>query len=375
VNGDAFVEAVDLDSLARYEPAWRALSARAAEPNVFAEPGFLLPALRRLAPRRGLTRLLVWSDGSRAGLIGIVILREPRLGLGLARVWRSEQAGLAAMLWDRDSLASALAGVLAWLRRARPRIVGVVWPAIEPAGRFAGAARTLAERDGSRLEVLYPRRRAALMVGGVDRFERELEKKRRKEWARQWRRLGESGRLAARVADDAPAIERFLALEAKGWKGARRTALSADPERLAFAREALAAFARDGRLRIHELALDDASIASGVVLRAGARAFFWKTAYDERFAEFSPGVQLTLALSRALAATPGLALVDSCALENHPMIDRLWAGRIDLVDLALAAAPERGKRLAAWLAMERMGANAREEIKRVVNRWRGRKRS
>jgi hypothetical protein len=125
-------------------------------------------------------------------------------------------------------------------------------------------------------------------------------------------------------------------------------------------------------VEVHELALDDAPIASAIVLRSGARAFYWKTAYDERFAEFSPGVQLTLALSRALAAAPGLALIDSCALENHPMIDRIWPGRLALVDVAVSAAPGRPWRFAVWLAAERALADARERLKFLVVRWRGR---
>jgi hypothetical protein len=109
------------------------------------------------------------------------------------------------------------------------------------------------------------------------------------------------------------------------------------------------------------------------VLRDGARAFYWKTAYDEEFAEFSPGVQLTLALSRRMEREPGLALVDSCALQDHPMIDRIWQGRIEFVDLALAVAAERGGRLRAWLAAERAASGLRERVKRLANRLRGRK--
>ena len=45
-----WVEVVAPGDLARHEAAWRALEARAAEPNVFADYAFLEPALRRLAP-------------------------------------------------------------------------------------------------------------------------------------------------------------------------------------------------------------------------------------------------------------------------------------------------------------------------------------
>ena len=78
------------------------------------------------------------------------------------------------------------------------------------------------------------------------------------------------------------------------------------------------------------------------MLRAGNRAFYWKTAYDERFAAYSPGVQATLDLSRRLERDPGLSLVDSCAVADHPMIDRAWRDRIELVDLALSLEPGGG---------------------------------
>ena len=106
------------------------------------------------------------------------------------------------------------------------------------------------------------------------------------------------------------AIERFLALEAKGWKGARATALAADSRRGAFAREMLVNFSRAGQLRIHELTLDGAAIAAGVELRAARRSFFWKIAYDETYAAYSPGVLLTRALTTRLAEEGAVDLVE-----------------------------------------------------------------
>ena len=367
---DAFVETATHDDLVRREAEWRELATRSAEPNPFAESAFLLPALR-LARR--LTVLLVWSDASRRRLIGVLVLRLPRLGHGLARVWRSEQAGLAAVMVDADFVLAALTAVLAWLR-AGPGVAGLNFPAVDAGGALASALRTAAIRSGLRLEQTNPRRRAALLVGGPS-FEAAVDKRRRKEWARQGRRLAERGRLEARVVESGEGIERFLRLEAKGWKGARGTALAADPARLVFAREMLGAFAGRGRLRIHEIALDGSPIAMGVVLRAGPSAFYWKTAFDEGFGEFSPGVQITLALSRDLERESGLTLVDSCALQDHPMIDRIWPGRIELVDLVLAVDAGRARRLGAWLAAESAASALRERVKRTFNRLRGRKRS
>jgi CelD/BcsL family acetyltransferase involved in cellulose biosynthesis len=374
--GDSvFVETPDPHDLARCEAAWLDLTARAAEPNVFAESAFVIPALLRLAPAGRVATLLVWSDAARGTLIGMAALEIPRLALGLARVWRSEQAGLAAIALDRDAAGRALSAILAWLGRERRGVQGLLLPSLETNGAIAQAVEALAARESLRLETINPRRRAALPAGPASRFEASLDKKRRKEWARQRRRLEERGRVESTAVDGAGGVEAFLALEERGWKGARGSALGADAARAAFTREMLARFAARGQLRIQSLALDGKPIAIGLVLRSGARAFYWKTAYDERFADYSPGLQLTLDLSRRLEREPGLALIDSCAISGHPMIDRLWRGRLDLADLALAlrAGPARGFALglAAADAKERL----KELAKRAINPLLRRKRS
>jgi CelD/BcsL family acetyltransferase involved in cellulose biosynthesis len=116
------------------------------------------------------------------------------------------------------------------------------------------------------------------------------------------------------------------------------------------------------------LRLDGRPIAAGLVLKAGDRAFYWKTAYDEAHADASPGVQLTLAHSRRLAETAGLTLVDSCAAEDHPMIGRVWNDALLFEDVALGLRSERA--LAFWLALSKAKALARERLKRALRRKR-----
>jgi hypothetical protein len=56
----------------------------------------------------------------------------------------------------------------------------------------------------------------------------------------------------------------------------------------------------------------------------GACAF--KTAFDERYARFSPGVLLQLE-NLALLDREDIEWCDSCAAPDHPMIDGLWTER------------------------------------------------
>jgi hypothetical protein len=110
------------------------------------------------------------------------------------------------------------------------------------------------------------------------------------------------------------------------------------------------------KARIDRMRFDDRTIAATITLYSGDYAWFWKIAYEEEFARFSPGVQIALDLTDVLEADRNLALVDSCAVADHPMIDHMWAGRINMADwlvpldspasFAVAAASERARRAA-----------------------------
>ena len=76
-------------------------------------------------------------------------------------------------------------------------------------------------------------------------------------------------------------------------------------------------------------------VAAAIVLRHLDRAFYFKLGIDERFAKFSPGVQLTLDLTRHLCADAVLATADSTASADHPMINPIWRGRLKIGDIII----------------------------------------
>ena len=58
----------------------------------------------------------------------------------------------------------------------------------------------------------------------------------------------------------------------------------------------------------------------------GRHAYSFKTAYDEDYARFSPGVLLQRE-NLALLEQDGFEWADSCASPDHPMIDHIWRER------------------------------------------------
>jgi hypothetical protein len=91
-------------------------------------------------------------------------------------------------------------------------------------------------------------------------------------------------------------------------------------------RQALRGAARAGKLELLTLRLDGRAIAMLVTFLALPGSFSFKTAFDEDYARFSPGVLLQIE-NLKLLERPGLAWCDSCAAQDHPMIDSLWGGR------------------------------------------------
>jgi hypothetical protein len=79
----------------------------------------------------------------------------------------------------------------------------------------------------------------------------------------------------------------------------------------------------------------DTAVAAAIVLRHLDRAFYFKLGVDERFAKLSPGVQLTLDLTRHLCADPAMAMADSTASADHPMINPIWRGRLAIGDVLI----------------------------------------
>ena len=350
-------ELVAPEALAEIAPAWRRLSARALEPNPFAEPEFLLPLLEYERPKR-LAFALIWRGERLIGLAGLTLPR-----LGLARAWMSAHAALPAAMFDRDERGEAVAATAALLAR-RTRLAGIVWPFVERGGPFAAALATAGDLP---LGLAGSRRRAALRLEGAKAFDAGLDSKRATKWARKARKL--VGEVTATSGSDG--VEAFFEVERKGWKGERGTALAGDPARLAFARAALSSFAAAGRLDTLTLRLDGKPVAAGLALIAGGRAFYWKTAYDEAHSAASPGIQLTLRHSRRLADRPELTLSDSCAIEDHPMIGRVWGDALTFDDVAMGLRP--GAVLGLWLGLAKAKATAREQLKRWAYRALGRK--
>lgn len=376
----AFAEWKPFAALAAIVDEWQDLAARAAEPNIFYEPGFALPAAAVFGRDAG--AILVWSDAQPARLIGFFPARieTRRYGIGPAVLagWMHPYAPLGVPLIDRECVRAATRAWLDFMAAPGDLPSLMLIPYLPVHGPFAVALQAELSVRGGRVATFDGHERALLApTGDRDTYlQTAMSAKRRKELRRQRRRLGErenaSVEQLAETADIPGQLASFLEIEARGWKGAAGTAAANNPAIRDFMQQALANLAGRSQVRIEQLLLDGRPIAAGIVLRSGAAGWFWKTAYDETAARASPGVQLSYELTQSLLADVSLAQVDSCATPDHTMIDRIWRERLAIADCLIAPGPDAVRSLARACRLERARRAAINAAKWMRRRVRGR---
>jgi CelD/BcsL family acetyltransferase involved in cellulose biosynthesis len=327
---------------------WRDLAARALEPNIFYEPGFALAAATVFGNDVG--AVLVWSGTLPRKLLGFFPARvtERRYGLRLPVLvgWTHPYAPLGTPLIDREAAEPAIAAWLAHLagEQALPGLV--LLPLIAENGPFAVALGTILQRTQMPCADFARHHRALLAPRGnrSHYLENVLSSHRHRELRRTGRRLSNAGALLFTTASDpaalAAAAEDFFALEASGWKGEAGTAAVHHDDVRSFIKMALPALAAQGKVAINRLLLDGRAIAAAITLYSGDTAWYWKTAYNEKFARFAPGVLLSAALTEELAENAAIARTDSCAAPGNPMLDNIWSERLALCNRLIAVRPE-----------------------------------
>ena len=323
---------------------WRGLAGRAIEPNGYYLPGWALAIDATARGRTNVSALGAWSDAApnAARLIGLM----PAVSL-----WRAYKIPLPALvsadpygtlctpLLDREMPDQAALRLMSQARDAGAHALVLRDVALD--GAVMTTFTRVLERSGMRPRPLQSHVRACLDATlDADELLRDaLGGKKLKELRRQRHRLAEHGEVGFEVArtpnDTARALETFLMLEASGWKAQRGTALTQNDGDAAFIRRAVTALAENRQCEIVTLRAGATPVAAAIVLRHLDRAFYFKLGVNERFAKFSPGVQLTLDVTKHLCADPAIATVDSMAAPDHPMINPIWRGRLAIGDVLI----------------------------------------
>jgi CelD/BcsL family acetyltransferase involved in cellulose biosynthesis len=185
---------------------------------------------------------------------------------------------------------------------------------------------------------------------------------------RQLNGLGSFEVVTTRDPQSLPAmLERFLTLEASGWKGAQGegTAIKLDAALVAFYTGLMARFGATGECEINLLRVQDRDIAGQFCLISGGTWYHLKIAYDESFDKYSPGsVLLEDVLTRL------------CADENIQVANYLtgapWAERWHAHELGVYRVAARNRTMVGRAALQeiKLRRTVRERLIPLLERIR-----
>jgi hypothetical protein len=321
---------------------WSELAAEASEGNIFLFPGFIsnsLVLLKKHAP-------MVVTVRNKGVLIGLVILKRD---LGYAKLplpfWRSalhpEQYLGAPLVRGGDEKAFAI-GLCRWLDAAPRSCSFAKLSMIDADGPLAAALQSYCAENGRRILIANKFERAAIVPRdsestGPDAL---LSPARRKSIRRSMKKLSQQGLVSFDHLKDPEEVAewtaQFLAMEDTGWKHeAGSSILSCEHETALYKAAIKDAFAA-GNLHFSRLSVDQRPIAFTLDIAAKPFGFCLKSAIDQEFRKFSPGVLMEFETLKHYAANTDFTLVDSCSDPDNAMLNEMWPARRQIMDIAIA---------------------------------------
>ncbi len=323
------------------EAAWTDLSNNAAEPNPFFAPWFLKPALDHLNEGREIW-LATLSDGVHLHGILPLTIRQNYGRMPAAHVgnWAHYQCFLGTPLIRAGMESDFWHALLLALDEAKWASGLMSITLLDPAGPAYQGLVDAAHRLGRPCPIVHRQQRALLKseLSSEAYLEAHVRGKKRKEWRRLENRLSELGRLdyVTGHGEGLPKwCDDFLTLEAAGWKGDRGAALGNTSQTRHFFLDMMGKAEQAGALDLQKITLDGRPIAMLLNFLTPPGSWSFKIAHDEGLARYSPGVMIELRnLARVLGASE-IHWMDSCAVENHPMIESLWAERREVIQVSV----------------------------------------
>jgi len=325
------------------QSAWGILASEVGNDNPFYEAWALLPAMEFLG-HQGIRLLLVWETAERQRLMGLFPMESSRrfraLPVPHLRLWRHDYCFVCTPLVHFSDTQGILKAVFLYIRQSKEfsRFATLNW--LPENSSIARALTGLDDHGVTKAEHTRVSR-AMLQLGSSDheQYLQSLNKKKRKEWNRLWRRFQELGNVNVSVltGSDAPdefdrAIEEFLELENTGWKASQGTSLMGNVKSASYFRTMMATGHLANQTAILRISLDGKPVGMVTVMFSTDRrfAFTVKIATDPAYGSYSLGSQVMTQLTQWLFEKGECVQVDSCAAEDHPMINWLWPERLSL---------------------------------------------
>ncbi len=315
------------------EVVWRALAARAIEPNPLFEPDCVIPAAQYQGFGDEIQVVFAEEGGRLFASFPIRSVRQWQkfpYPFVISKVRRMTLCGTP--LVDPDRGEEAMAAIFELLARRRGlkhgRILvlqevaesGPVDKAIEQAAGALGLP--FCRYESWELPFMHRREDGLYKSFNSKKHLSHLGRLRRRLNAA----LGAEVELVDR-SDDPAAIEELIRLEGLGYKGRNGIAMTTVPGEPDYFRSMCDRFRDEGRLYMYTLEGNDTVCAVLLFVRAGDGLFLLKVGYDPQFAASSPGILLHLDFIALFHDKLDAKWVDACTYEGNETLLRMYPDR------------------------------------------------
>ncbi len=332
---------LNAQSHAELREDWGDLADNASDPNIFSSPTYIAHSLPLLEQQKPYV-LAVYNGDL---LCGLTVLRGDlgyaKLPIPFAKSALHPEQYLGALLVRSGCEDDFATGLCNWLDNAPLRFCFVNLKLARASGRTTASLARHCEAQDRPLLKLSAFQRAAIVPqsGASGECDTHLSAGRRKSIRRAWNGLGKLGDLQLerleQGGDLSVWLNGFLAMENSGWKGENKSSILSDRHEVHLYSEIIGKAHETGDLHFTRLSLDDRPIAYTLDIWLGDAAFCLKSAYDEQYRKFSPGVLMEHEALKAYSNHSRIRLVDSCSAADNHLLNELWPDQTEVTDFLI----------------------------------------
>lgn len=326
---------------------WTELSQRAIEPNPFYEPDHLIAMCEHVRPHEEHSLVMVRERGSNRlnGLFPVTV-KGWRDGFPGGATYMSFDSliGQTVPLVAGEEPHTVWAAFLDFVAKS-PELPNIVHLHEFYADSPAGLALARAEKQMLAVRKTESRFQRAVAVNlcSHERYVERWPNRKAQNIRRRLKKLAAAGAVELDIVETSdpafePVLAEILELERASWKGRAGTALASQEATRRFTRAAYAAGGKSPEIHLATLRLDGKLIAGDINLIAQKRAYFIKSAYDEAYSKYGPGMILFTYALEEMLKEGRYERLDSCADGGHPL-EEIWLER-ERVERCFVAAGE-----------------------------------
>ena len=335
-----------ISELEAITPQWEELTRNSVSWNPYLDPSLLIPAFSHLNDCDA--RCLVLEEKSESKetngprrLLGLIPLVEKRVyGLPVKSVafWNHDQCFNSTPLLHRDCPCKVLETMFSFLSDQKYGLLKI--ETMLSNSTVNQAVKTATTGFGKSLFVTDTFERSAFEP--AENFDQYLldnvSKNTRKKNRRYIRGLEKIGDVTFEQSDQQSDFEalahQFLALEQSSWKGRNGTALASEESSQRYYLDSVARLAKAGKARFVSLKLDGKVIAMLSDFESDHEVNAFKTAFDEDFASYSPGI-LIETHNVQLMHDDEIRFADSCTVAGNTTMNRVWGQTIEFQNIVV----------------------------------------